>query len=327
MPNIRKPRKGSMQFWPRVRAKRQYARIRTWNNNGELKPLGFAGYKVGMTHVVFKDNRKTSLTKNQEVSWPVTVVECPPLKTASIRFYKKTVDGLKLVSDYFSQNVDKELKRKLILPKKKKEMKLDEIECDEIRLLVYTQPKLTGIGKKKPEVFELGIGGKKDEQLKYAQEKLGKEITLEEVFKEGQQIDVHAVTKGKGFQGPVKRFGVALKASKSEKGQRGVGSLGPWKGQGHVMYRVAHAGKMGYHLRTEYNKQLLKIGKNGEEINVKGGHLKYGLVKNQYILLKGSIAGVPKRLIRFSNPKRPSKRISEEPLEINYISLESKQGN
>ena len=80
MPTTRFPRSGSMQFWPRKRARRIYARIRSWVKSDDNKPLGFAGYKVGMTHCLFLDNKKTSMTKNQEVPVPVTVIECPPLK-------------------------------------------------------------------------------------------------------------------------------------------------------------------------------------------------------------------------------------------------------
>jgi len=44
-------------------------------------------------------------------------------------------------------------------------------------------------------------------------------------------VDSKTFTKGKGFQGPVKRFGISLRSHKSEKVIRGPGSLGPWKGQ------------------------------------------------------------------------------------------------
>ena len=344
MPNIRKPRKGSLQFWPRKRAKRHYARVRSWAQLKEAKPLGFAGYKVGMTHAMINDNRKTSLTKGEEIFCPITIIECPPIKTASIKFYKKNKDGLKLVSEFFSDKVDKELSRKIILPKSKKSKtpesskdskdlqgkvnkKTENVkDFDEVRLLVYTQPKLTGI-KKKPEIFEIALGGNKEEQLKYAQERLGKEINVNEVFTSGQQLDIHAVTKGKGFQGAVKRFGIGLRSHKSEKGRRVPGSLGPWRGQGHIMWRVAYAGKMGHHLRTEYNKWLIKIGNKPEEINQKGGFLKYGVIKNQYILVKGGITGPVKRLIRFNHPIRQNKKIPSEPPIVSYLSLRSKQGN
>ncbi len=325
MPQVRKPRAGSMQFWPRVRARREYTRIRSWPKSKDAKPLGFAGYKVGMTHLMVTDNNPNSLTKNADIFCPVTVVECPPLKAISMRFYKNNVDCLKAVSETFAENADKELMRKILLPKKAK--KEFQGEFDEIRLLVHTQPKLTGIGKKKPEVFEVAIGGGKEQQLKYAKEKLGKEVHIDEIFREGEQLDIHAVTKGKGFQGPVKRFGVHLRSHKSEKSVRNPGSLGAWRGQGHMMYRVAHAGKMGYHTRTEYNKQVIKIGKKGEDINVKGGYIRYGTVRNPYVLIKGSIAGSAKRMVRLSAATRANKNITQEAPKVQYVSLDSKQGN
>lgn len=321
MPQSRRPRKGSMQFWPRRRAKRQYARIRAWAKISEPKILGFAGYKAGMAHAIIIDNKKTSMTKGQEIFCPLTVIECPPLKSLSARFYKKSLNGLKLVSEFFAENLDKELARKILMPKSKKEKNIDNIQdFDEVTMIVHTQPKLTGIGKKKPEVFEVGIGGNREEKLKYAKENLGKEINVNEVFKDGQLLDVHSVTKGKGFQGSVKRFHVAIKSRKTEKSRRTPGSLGAWRGQQHIMWRVAHAGKMGYHLRTEYNKWLLKIGNKPEEINPNGGFIKYGVVRNLYILVKGSVAGPRRRLIRFNFPLRPDKKIPSDGPLIQYIS-------
>ena len=91
------------------------------------------------------------------------------------------------------------------------------------------------------------------------------------------------------------------------------------------MYRVAHAGRMGYNPRTEYNKWLLKTGKKADEINVKGGFPHYGLVKNPYILVKGSVAGSIKRLIRLNHATRLNRNIPAEAPSISYISLESKQ--
>ena len=322
MPRTRQPRAGGMQFWPRVRAMYNYARIRNWPTSKEIKPLGFAGYKVGMTHLLITDNRAHSLTKGTEIFCPITIVECPPLKTISIRFYKNTQNGSKLVSELFADSLDKELERKITSQTKKGK---ESTNFDFVRFLCYTQPKLTGIGKKKPEMFEVAIGGNKEQQLDYAKEKLGKEISVNDVFKEGQQLDAHSLTTGKGFQGPIRRFGVQLRHHKSEKSRRNPGSLGPWKSQGHVMWRTAHAGKMGYHLRTEYNKWLVKIGNKSDEINVKGGFVDYGIVKNTFILVKGSIAGIQKRLIRFTDSIRPKNNIPEAP-QITYTSLESKQG-
>ena len=310
-----------MQFHPRSRARSTNPRVRSWATVKEAKALGFAGYKVGMTHLLINDTNKNSLTKGKDIFCPVTVVECPPLKTSSIVFYKNADKGTKIVGELFADSVDKELSAK-VLDHKKKGQEVADFYF--IRIKCYTQPKLTGIGKKQPDVFEVAVGGNKEQQLAYAKDKLGKEITINEVFKEGQMLDIHAITKAKGFQGARKKFGIRLRSHKSEKSIRNPGSLGAWRGQGHMMWRIAHAGKMGYHLRTEYNKWLVKIGNKPDEINVKGGYVNYGLVKNNYVLIKGSLTGVQKRLVRFTDPIR-QKKVAFEP-QITYTSLESKQG-
>lgn len=320
MPEIRFPRRGTLQYWPRKRAKRIYARVRTWSKAKEAKLLGFAGYKVGMTHLIINDNKKTSPTKGMDIFCPATIIECPPLKTISIKFYKNTQNGAKLASEIIADNFDKNIGRKIILPKKKERKNIPS-DFDYIRMLMHTIPSLTSIGKKKPEIFEIAIGGSKEEQLKYAQEKLGKEINVADVFKEGQQVDVHGVSKGKGVQGPVKRFGVSLKHHKSEKGVRRVGSLGGWKAQGHIMWRVAKAGKMGYHTRTEHNKWLLKIGNNPNEINKKGGFENYGGIKNPYLIVKGSVIGPKKRIVRLNDALIPNKITPNEAPTIQYTNI------
>ena len=225
---------------------------------------------------------------------------------------------------------DKELAKILSVPSDAKDKdatnRLSSLQPDdyvEIRLLVQTQPKLTGMGKKNPEVFELGLAGKPADQHAFAKEKLGKELTIEDVLTEGQQIDIHSVTKGKGNQGPVKRFGVALRHHKSEKTRRGPGNLGSWKAQGHNMYRVAHAGQTGYHLRTELNKWILKIEKDPKTINPIGGFKRYGEVKNPYILLKGSAGGATKRLLKFTPAARPNRKTPGEAPAVKFVSQRS----
>lgn len=327
MPQAHNPRHGSMQFWPRKRSKKEYMRVRSWPTAKEARPLGYAGYKVGMTHIIAIDNRAKSPSKGQEIAMPCTVIECPPIKIAGINFYKNTVYGMKLVKT-LNCKADKELKRRKSIAKKTNDDDLNNInpeEFSDIRLIVYTQPKQTSIGKKKPEIFELGLGGKNADKLAYIKEHRNKEVRVSEIFKPGQLVDTVAVTKGKGLQGPVKRFGVSLRSHKAEKTKRGPGSLGAWRGQSHMMYRVAHAGQMGYHSRIEYNKWILKISEKPEEINPKGGFIRYGNVKNEYILIKGSVQGPAKRLIRFNVPKRPAKNIPREAPSIVYTSLEAKQ--
>ena len=316
-----KPRSGSLQFWPRKRAKKETPRLRTLPKSKDNKLLCFIGYKAGMTHVMAKDTRSTSMTKNETISFPVTIIECPPLKIASSRFYKKTQNKLKLVSEILNKNLDKDLRRRINNPKqiKAKEPKIEEY--DEVRGLFYTQPRKASFGKKRPDLLELSIGGSKEEQLSFIKENLGKEISIEDVFENGILIDTHGVTKGKGFQGPVKRFGIALRASKSEKARRNPGSLGPWKAHAHIMWKVAHAGQMGYHTRTEYNKQIVKISKDPKEIEIRGGIGHYGNVKSSFILIKGSVQGPKKRAIVMTPAVRPPKKHSKEGLHITHINL------
>jgi large subunit ribosomal protein L3 len=311
------PRHGSMQFWPRVRAKSETPRVRA-NIFGTAPINGFCGYKVGMTHVVVKDTGSTSLTKGMIITKPVTVVECPPIKVAGIRYYKNNI----AISDVYSKT-DKELLKSMIVPKSRNIK--EDIDFDEIRLIVYTMPKETSIGKKKPEVFELAIKGNKAEQLSYAKEKFGKEIKVEEILKQNDIVDIHAVTTGKGFQGPVKRFGVQIRSHKSEKSIRNPGSLGPWCGQQHIMYRVAHAGQMGYNTRIEYNKPILLVDSDSSKVNPIGGFINYGNVNSSYILLGGSIPGHKKRLVRITPAMRSSKKNKVDSLQIISINKDSKQ--
>lgn len=325
MATVRSPKHGSLQYWPRVKAKRIYPRIRHYSpavaDDGKLG--GFAGYKVGMTHIILVDPKAHTLTKGEEISCPVTIVECPPLKVMGIRAYKKMYKGMSAVADVVVKG-DKELERKIDPVKKAQKITIDDMEksianYDTIRVIVYTQPKLTGFNKVKPDLFELPIGGKNiQEKFNYAKQILGKEVKVDEVFREGQQVDIHAVTKGKGFQGPVKRFGVALRQHKAEKTKRGPGTLGAWTGP--RTWTVAHAGQMGYHTRMEHNKWIVKISQKPEEINGGAGFKRYGIVRTTYILLKGSVAGPAKRMIRMINPIRKDRKVPEVAPVITYVS-------
>ncbi len=315
-----------MQFYPRVRARNETARVRNWTVSKDAKLLGFAGYKVGMTHAIVTDNLPNSLTKGQELFMPVTIVECPPLKAVSLKFYKNLPGERRVVGEVYADNLDKEFSKAAIKPSKIKKVE-DVKDFDDVVIMVQTQPKLTGIGKKSPELFEIALGGSKDDKLKYAVEKLGKDVTVKDVFREGQQLDIHAVTKGHGTQGPMKRFGIARRRHKSEKSIRNPGSLGGWKAQGKTMWRVAHAGKMGYHTRTEYNKWLVKIGEKPEDIKMNGGAMHYGVVKNSYLLIKGSVGGSIKRLVRLNDAIRANHKTPKNAPQIQYLSTDSKQGN
>jgi large subunit ribosomal protein L3 len=307
------PRRGSLQFWPRRRSKKPYARVGSWANKEESKILGFAGYKVGMRHVIFEDNRKYSLSKGENISDAVTIIECPPLRVYAIRFYEKGNNGLRVISEVFADKPDKELLRKIKPSKKGSQPAL----FDDVKLVVYTQPKLAGVGKKKPEIFEVGLGGKdKVEKFEFAKSVLGKEIKISDVFKNGQFVDVHSVTKGKGYQGTVKIFGVKIRQHKAEKTKRGVGTLGAWTPK-KVFWGTAMAKKFGFFKRTEYNKMIYKIGTKPEEVNIASGYPHYGTLKSDYLILKGSIPGPTKRLVILTEPIRQTG--NDRDIEIKWL--------
>lgn len=323
-----RPKRGSLAYSPRKRAKRIVPRIRSWPECEEVRLQGFAGYKAGMTHVVMIDDRKNSLTYGEEAIIPVTVIETPPMKVAGIRVYRETPYGLKIVKEVWASGLDEFLDRRVKIPKNSPNIdELKEIEGDEVRVLTYTQPYLiTGVPKKVPDLMEQKVGGSFKEALEYAISKLGKEVNVSEVFKEGSIVDVSAITKGKGFEGVVKRWGVITmnaKHARSSKGRR-VGTLGPWLPH-RIRWTVPQYGQMGFHQRLEFNKRILKIGNNGEEITPKGGFPHYGVVRNSYILIAGTVPGTVKRLVRIRDAIRPPKA-EFAGVNLVYVSTTSKQG-
>jgi large subunit ribosomal protein L3 len=328
------PKHGSLAYLPRKRAKHPVARIRYWPKIQADAPklLGFIGYKAGMTYVFTIEDRKRSPNYGKEVMRAATVIETPPIIIIGIRTYAQTLYGLKHLTEAWMNDPPEELERALVLPEKFNTEQMFQKIADQlaktttIRVIAATQPKQTSLSKKKPDINEIQIGGgTSQQQLEYAKSLLGKTVTPEEVFKNGQYTDIAAVTTGKGFQGPVKRWGVAILQHKGRKTKRGVATLGPWNPH-HVMYSVPRAGQMGYHQRTEYNKRILKIGKDGKEVTLKGGFIRYGTLKGPYILIEGSVPGTEKRPIRLRYPARPPKTTPEEPPQITHISLESPQG-
>mgnify|MGYP001063667118 FL=1 len=333
MAQIHRPRRGSLSYSPRKRAKSEVPRIRSWPEEDKARMAGFAGYKAGMTHVMMIDDRPHSLTEGMEISVPVTVLEVPPINVVAVRAYENYNGGLRPAGEAWAENLAPELKRAMTVPKKSRGTAPGDMEAlgedlADVRVLVHTNPSLvSGIPKKVPEIMEMPInGGSMIDRLKLAQSMLGQQVPVSSVFELGDLLDASAVTKGKGLQGPVRRWGIAMaKRKHARTGKlRHVGNLGPWN-PSHISWRVPQLGQMGYHQRTEYNKRLMLIGSDGSKITPEGGFPGYGLVRNQYILIKGSLPGPVKRLVRMRHAIRPGMNSVKAP-ELLYVSQESKQG-
>ena len=153
-----------------------------------------------------------------------------------------------------------------------------------------------------------------------------KEVTLGSTIQVGAYADVTAITTGKGTQGPVKRWGTCLRKRKHSRGgkERHIGTLGPWNPH-HVRWQVPQMGQMGYQQRTEFNKRILRIGEDGKDVTPAGGFLHYGVLRSQYVLIKGSVPGPVKRLVRIRPAVRQGEHAIRSPV-IEYVSLQSKQG-
>ncbi len=305
------PRRGSLGYKPQRRAGRPYPTLTPPEETEAGEPVGFAGYKAGMTRVLRIDDEYESPTKGQEVADAVTVVEVPPLAVYGIRAYGVTPEGENPLTEVYADNISSDLERAAVVPDRTDVSTLEEREeeISDIRLLVHTQPQEAGIGKKTPEVFELPIGGDDTaEKLDVATELLGTDISVEDVIDDGQYVDTISVTKGKGFQGPVKRHGVKTLSHKTQKSNRKAGNIGPWHPD-HTRWTVPQPGGMGYNKRTELNKRVLAVGDDPSEVTPESGFKNYGDVDSTYLLVKGSVPGAAKRLIML----RPAARKDDYP--------------
>ncbi|NHI83187.1 MAG: 50S ribosomal protein L3 [Candidatus Thorarchaeota archaeon] len=327
------PRHGSLAYLPHGRASKFLPRIKNWPeyDDSAAKLLGFVGYKAGMTHAVVTVDNPNSPFKGQETVIPVTVIDVPPIRPFSIRGYNVTVYGKQLVTEVLAENLTEDLRRVFPMPKSYDfEAKLQEFENQldslaEIRMLIHTQPRLAGVPKKKPDITEYKIGAPSvTDAFEYAKEILGADIRVADILEEGMLIDSIAVTKGHGFQGPVRRWGIRILQHKSRKTKRGVGCIGPWSPT-NIRYTVPRPGQTGFHTRTSFNNIIVKLGERGEEITPSGGFVNYGVIRGDYVMLKGSVPGSVKRPVRLRFAVRPKRKHEVKPIQVSYVSTTSKQ--
>jgi large subunit ribosomal protein L3e len=320
------------------------------------------GYKAGMTHVVRDLDRPGSKFHKREVVEAVSVVETPPLIVVGVVGYVETPRGLRTLTTVWASHLSNELKRRFYKnwyrAKKKAftryakrhaednkslERELERIRkyCTVVRVLAHTQISKTGLAQKKAHLMEIQVnGGSIADKVAFAERLFEKPVEVSSVFEQDEVIDVIAVTKGHGFEGVTHRWGTKKLPRKTHKGLRKVACIGAWH-PSKVMYSVARAGQNGYHHRTELNKKIYRIGSGEDEANAStesditkkkitplGGFPHYGIVKNDFVLLKGSIPGTKKRVItlRKSLMVHTSRRDLEK-VQLKFIDTSSKFGH
>jgi len=327
-----------MGFSPRSRAASEVPRFNSWpDDDGGPALQGFAGYKAGMSHVVAINDEPNSPREGTEETVPVTVVETPPMRAVAVRAYEDTPYGKRPLTELWadSEDVHEDLGRALSVPDEQTgdaegriREALDAGDLADVRVITHTVPgSLPGVPKNRPDVMETRVGGgSTEERLEFALDLVdeGGEHAVTDVFRAGQYADVAGITKGKGTQGPVKRWGVQKRKGKHARQgwRRRIGNLGPWN-PSRVRSTVPQQGQTGYHQRTELNKRRIDLGDDG--VTPDGGFVNYGEVSGPYALVKGSVPGPDKRLVRLRPAVRPGETPRLDP-EVRYVSTASNQG-
>ena len=307
------PRRGSLAYLPRARAKSMEARIRTWANveSAEPKLQGHAGFKAACMRIASIDDREKTPNFGKQLVSLGTVIVTPPMVVIGLRGYSKDRYGLDSIFDVYAKDLPKELPR--LFRTKHDEKSLEKAEkalgrTDELFALAAVLPRNAGLEQKKPFVFEVAVkGGDIVKQFAFLKDLLGKEVKVDQVFQKGAEVDVAAISKGKGFEGPIARCGVKKKQHKSRKSVRALGTLGPIS-PATIMYTVPRAGQRGFHQRIQYNNRIMIMGNSGDEdykINPAGGFKHFGVVKGDYVILRGSVPGTYSRMIKLRAPVRP----------------------
>ncbi|KAJ4747804.1 60S ribosomal protein L3 [Rhynchospora pubera] len=363
------PRHGSLGFLPRKRSNRHRGKVKSFPRDDQAKKphlTAFIGYKAGMTHIVREVEKPGSKLHKKEACEAVTIVEAPPMVVVGVVGYIKTPRGLRTLNTVWAQHLSEEVKRRFYKnwykSKKRAFLKysqkyetetgkleitaqLEKIKkyASVVRILAHTQiRKMKGLKQKKAHLMEIQVnGGTVPQKVDFAYQLFEKTVPVDAVFQKDEMIDVIGVTKGKGYEGVVTRWGVTRLPRKTHRGLRKVACIGAWH-PARVSYTVARAGQNGYHHRTELNKKVYKVGKAGEEshlamtdydrtekdITPMGGFPHYGIVKNDYLMIKGCCVGPKKRVVtlRQSLLKQTS-RLAMEVISLKFVDTSSKFGH
>jgi len=219
--------------------------------------------------------------------------------------------------------------------------------CQVVRVLAHTQIRKIGLRQKKAHLMEIQVnGGTIPEKVQWAYGLLERKVPVDSVFNQNEMIDCMGVTKGHGFEGVVTRWGAATLPRKTHRGLRKVACIGAWH-PARVRFTVARAGQRGYHHRTEINKKIYRIGAasvaEGKEFNNNattpsdltpkaitplGGFPHYGVVSEDFLMLKGCVMGPKKRVITLRKSLiGQTKRQALEDVKLKFIDTSSKMGH
>jgi large subunit ribosomal protein L3e len=223
------------------------------------------------------------------------------------------------------------------------EVELNRIKqyCQVVRVIAHTQVRKVFLRQKKANLLEVQVnGGSVAEKVDFARNLFEQEVEVDKLFSEGEVVDICSATRGHGYEGVVTRWGVTRLPRKTHRGLRKVACIGAWH-PARVRFTCARAGQNGYFHRTEINKRILRIGKKGDAkdasteadltektITPVGGFPHYGVINEDWVMLKGCIAGSRKRPVTLRKSiLAPTRRSHLEPINLKFIDTSSKYGH
>merc|ERR1711865_418786 len=367
------PRHGSLGFLPKKRCTKSKGKIKSFPlDDASAKPhlTAFMGYKAGRTHILRDVDKAGSKAHKKEIVEAVTIIEAPPMIVVGMVGYLETPRGLRSMCTVFAQHLSDECKRRFYknwgASEKHKAFTryakkytdgtgIDEekarIEkyCTSLRVICHTQIGKMNFRQKKAHICEIQVnGGSMADKIAFATGLFEQPVAVGGVFEQNEMIDTIAITKGKGYEGVVTRWGVTKLPRKTHKGLRKVACIGSWH-PSRVKYSVARAGQNGYHHRTELNKKVYRVatgvrGADGKitnpsnattnfDLTVKGitplgGFPHYGEVNEDYIMLKGQVTGSKRRVITMRKSLvAQTSRSALEKITLKFIDTSSKFGH
>jgi large subunit ribosomal protein L3e len=276
--------------------------------------------------------------------------------------YVETPRGLRTLTTVFAQHLSEPFMRRMYKnwyhskkkaftkyaqkyadTKKPIEKELDRIVkyCQVVRVIAHTQVKKLDLGQKKAHVMEIQInGGTVKDKVEFAKKNFEKEVPVAGVFAQNENVDVIGVTTGHGYEGVTTRWGTTRLPRKTHRGLRKVACIGSWH-PARVSFSVPRAGQHGYHHRTEMNKKIYRVGSGSDPKNATtendltqkaitpmGGFPHYGVVSEDFLMLKGCVVGPKKRVLTLRKSLvKHTKRSALEEVNLKFIDTSSKFGH
>ena len=165
------PRRGSLAYSPRGRAKSLVPRIRTWPKVEAEKPLllGFPGYKAGTAHVITVDDRAKTPNFGKPLFNLSSVLTLPDAQVAGLRLYAHENGADRAIADVKAPGVTSE--------------KLPVDRASRVAALVSSVPRDAGLSQKKPVTLEVGVsGGDLKAQADFVLGLIGKKVKFSDSF-------------------------------------------------------------------------------------------------------------------------------------------------